>query len=466
VYLLCYRRPPIDGLSFVLLQRFVHAPPETTAFFAGSEAMTVTPIKALLFLASFCSAVALESYGLHVTKSDIGDAPATLPSLTQPGSSGDPKTASLFDPRSVASTSSLPNFAAIPEILPPSFDVVRVDDDGSLVIAGKGAPNATIEIVAGKGVIGSTVAGRDGDFAIVLDEPLTPGAYQLVLRSITPENVIATSLETAVVSIPQPKGRERLVLVDQSGEPSKTSSAPEKESGKPASPANLPTADVAPAQAQLPSAASNRSSRVAVEAVEIEGRKVFLAGVADPGRSVRGYVNDKLLGEARTSADGRFLIEAERDIAVGDHTIRLDLIEPDGVKVAARAAVPFERDPGGTFAAVATTAPTTVDNGASASVGSEPVTGTDVAAGSEKLAPKLKNVHSAVIIRQGDTLWRISHRVYGHGMRYPTIYFANARQISDPDRIWPGQVFKVPEKTTEGEPANMKAIGEQATALQ
>jgi putative membrane protein len=43
---------------------------------------------------------------------------------------------------------------------------------------------------------------------------------------------------------------------------------------------------------------------------------------------------------------------------------------------------------------------------------------------------------------------------------------ANAAQISDPDRIWPGQVFKVPEKTTEGEPANMQAIGEQATSVQ
>ena len=48
-------------------------------------------------------------------------------------------------------------------------------------------------------------------------------------------------------------------------------------------------------------------------------------------------------------------------------------------------------------------------------------------------------------------------------MRYSTIYLANQDQISDPDRIWPGQVFKVPEKSTEGEAANMKAIGEQAT---
>ena len=46
-----------------------------------------------------------------------------------------------------------------------------------------------------------------------------------------------------------------------------------------------------------------------------------------------------------------------------------------------------------------------------------------------------------------------------------TIYLANEAQISDPDLIWPGQVFTVPENTPEGEPANMKAVGKQATTI-
>jgi nucleoid-associated protein YgaU len=81
----------------------------------------------------------------------------------------------------------------------------------------------------------------------------------------------------------------------------------------------------------------------------------------------------------------------------------------------------------------------------------------------ETVAPKREHADGAVIIRRGDSLWRISRRVYGHGTRYSTIYLANQDQIRDPDRIWPGQVFKVPEKSKEGEPADMKAIGEQAT---
>ena len=71
-------------------------------------------------------------------------------------------------------------------------------------------------------------------------------------------------------------------------------------------------------------------------------------------------------------------------------------------------------------------------------------------------------MQGAVIIRRGDSLWRISRRVYGRGLRYSTIYLANQEQISDPDRIWPGQVFRVPDKTKDGETADMTKIGTQA----
>ena len=83
----------------------------------------------------------------------------------------------------------------------------------------------------------------------------------------------------------------------------------------------------------------------------------------------------------------------------------------------------------------------------------------------EVTAPKLQSVNGAVIIRRGDSLWRISRRVYGRGTRYSTIYLANQAQIRDPDRIWPGQVFKVPDRSKEGEAADLSGMGGQATTL-
>ena len=112
--------------------------------------------------------------------------------------------------------------------------MVRVEGDGSIVIAGKAAPNAKVEIVTGARVIGRTIAGPDGDFAIIVDEPLKPGGYQLALRSTTPDNVVTTSLETAVVSIPETESGQVLVLIEQPGEPSKLVTVPEMASSSPA----------------------------------------------------------------------------------------------------------------------------------------------------------------------------------------------------------------------------------------
>ncbi|RVA90912.1 LysM peptidoglycan-binding domain-containing protein, partial [Mesorhizobium sp. M7A.F.Ca.CA.004.02.1.1] len=145
----------------------------------------------------------------------------------------------------------------------------------------------------------------------------------------------------------------------------------------------------------------------------------------------------------------------------------------------------FEREPGEAVAAVAPSAPKPVQPKpaapaaaeAPAAAGTAPATtpapateapavvaeATPPSDVPETVAPKLEHADGAVIIRRNDTLWRISRRVYGHGVRFSTIYLANQDQISDPDRIWPGQVFKVPEKSKEGEAADLKAMGEQAT---
>jgi nucleoid-associated protein YgaU len=526
---------------------------------------------------------------VEVPKPPAGDAPAASPppapaSETAPAATEQP--AAELKPE--------------PKVEAPAFDLVRVEADGSIVIAGRAAPNAKVEAIIGSRVIGSAIAGAGGDFAIVLDEPLKPGDYQIVLRSTTADNVVAMSTETAVVSIPDSSDGQVLALVEEPGKPSQLITMPEPKQANPSvtsaadsgpstagstaqADANPPVAsDNKPAadqQAVADSEASGKSSadaattdqgaadttakqqpapdaaapeqkptagseqqvaaatpdpapakpqqqpagktRVAVEAVEIEGRRIFVAGTADAGRVVRGYANEILLGDAKTSPAGRFLIEAERDLPVGDYIIRVDALGPDGAQVVARAAVPFEREAGENVAAVATpdeprpaapqpqpdappadevvakgtqprlgksdeahptaTEAPAVEGAAQSAVAAAapektagsapdkaaaqpaPAGQTETAAApTETLSPKLENVGGSVIIRRGDSLWRISHRVYGRGLRYSTIYLANQHQIDDPDRIYPGQVFSVPSKTEKGEEADMTTLGEQA----
>ena len=90
--------------------------------------------------------------------------------------------------------------------------------------------------------------------------------------------------------------------------------------------------------------------------------------------------------------------------------------------------------------------------GGTAASGSAATSGEAVAEEPETVeqAP-LQASKTSVIIRRGDTLWQISRRIYGKGVRYTTIYLANEDQITDPDRIIPGQVFGVPDKTLESD---------------
>lgn len=368
--------------------------------------------------------------------------------------------------------------AEAPAVVAPSFDVLRAEGDGSIVIAGKAAPAAQVEVMDGSKVLGKVEAGPTGDFAVVLDEPLKPGDYQIVLRATTPDKAAAMSQQTAIVSIPDTPSGQVLALVEEPGKPAQLITKPEvapeqaaaaTEGGAPAQPqtpaiAQAPAAAAAQADGQPAATAPQPSARqVKVEAVEIEGDKLFVAGIADPGRHVRAYANDMLLGDATASPDGRFLIETQRKLPVGDYIIRVDALGTDGSTVVARAAVPFQREAGEQISAVAPQAPATAP-GAAPSSSSD--TATPAASADGTTAPKLEPAKGAVIIRKGDSLWRISRRVYGQGVRYSNIYLANQDQIQDPDRIWPGQVFKVPVTAKDGAPADMDALKDQATTVE
>jgi nucleoid-associated protein YgaU len=45
---------------------------------------------------------------------------------------------------------------------------------------------------------------------------------------------------------------------------------------------------------------------------------------------------------------------------------------------------------------------------------------------------------------KGDTLWAISAKTLGKGARYKEIFEANRPMLTDPDKIYPGQVLRIP----------------------
>ncbi|MCR4266871.1 LysM peptidoglycan-binding domain-containing protein [Nitratireductor sp. ZSWI3] len=492
--------------------------------------MGSTPLKGLLFAAGAVVAGIGTAYLMGAFDSSLETPPAAVSGTPQTApkqeASGGSAPADGQKDARLSETASEPATPAA-DPTPPSFDLVRVEPDGSMVVAGHAAPDARIEIVHGATVLGTATSGPNGDFAAVLDEPLPPGDYQIVLRATTPDNIAATSVETAIVTVPDDKNGQVLALVDRPGAPSKLITVPEakpagtsaaagtqgpaeapagQSAGAAAPPSATPPAEAAGTSGETPASASaDREAPEAaaeppaqeqasaptpgaapdmalphIEAVEIDGRQVFVAGSAAPGSLIRVYANEILLGETLTEPNGRFLIEAVRDLPVGDYIIRADMMSPDGATVIARAAVPFTRAEGEQLAAVAQPAqpdqpapPVAKTDRLAAEGGGEASadqvagdSGAGDAAAEPATAPKLEPVDGSVIIRRGDTLWQISRRVYGRGIRYTTIYLANQEQITDPDRIWPGQVFAVPEKTEEGEPADMEALGAPSSPVE
>jgi nucleoid-associated protein YgaU len=45
---------------------------------------------------------------------------------------------------------------------------------------------------------------------------------------------------------------------------------------------------------------------------------------------------------------------------------------------------------------------------------------------------------------KGDYLSKIAKKYYGNAMKYPVIFEANKPMLTDPDKIYPGQVLRIP----------------------
>lgn len=47
-------------------------------------------------------------------------------------------------------------------------------------------------------------------------------------------------------------------------------------------------------------------------------------------------------------------------------------------------------------------------------------------------------------VKKGDSLSKIAKAHYGNAMKYPTIFEANKPMLKDPNKIYPGQVLRIP----------------------
>jgi len=69
----------------------------------------------------------------------------------------------------------------------------------------------------------------------------------------------------------------------------------------------------------------------------------------------------------------------------------------------------------------------------------------DVQSGASSTAQTAK-AYEIYEVKSGDSLSKIAKRVYGDGNAWQAIFDANTDILKDPNKIYPGQKLKIPQK--------------------
>ena len=162
-----------------------------------------------------------------------------------------------------------------------------------------------------------------------------------------------------------------------------------------------------------PELAPEVQATVAIDSISYSDLgEVQVAGTSPSGDFVRIYLDNELSSTARIAQSGLWELKLP-DVAPGVYTLRVDQVSDAG-EVVSRVETPFKREP------------------------------------SEKLVEATQEIDIkkvlAVTVQPGMTLWAISKENYGDGRLYVQVFEANKDRIRNPDLIYPGQVFTVPEQ--------------------
>ncbi|MEL7097567.1 MAG: peptigoglycan-binding protein LysM [Pseudomonadota bacterium] len=384
-------------------------------------------------------------------------------------------------------------------LIPPSIDEVRLQDGGILVVAGRALAGSTVAIFVDGAANAEATTGRDGAFAAVsfVEASPNPRVLSIVQRSAAGEiagleEVILAPLpqpqpqpapkvaeavlpETVVEPAPEPEPQPETVaevapvpesVAEVTPQPEPASEtvaevapkpepepkpvvevAPETEPETVAEVAPEPepetVAEVAPQPETEPEtvaevaapAAPETPERVAILRSDPAGvslsnpgpgpqvmdqvaldtisynnlGEVQLSGRAQPeAEVVRVYLDNRAVAELTVDANGNWRGDLP-NIDTGVYTLRIDEVKETGA-VVSRVETPFKRED-----------PAVLDAATDPGVPAQ-----------------------AITVQAGATLWAIARDRYGEGRAFVRVFEANRESIRDPDLIYPGQVFALP----------------------
>jgi nucleoid-associated protein YgaU len=292
-----------------------------------------------------------------------------------------------------------------------------VTPEGQALVAGRAAPGARVTLLVEAEPVAEVTAEADGSFVAFFTAPPSPLPQALTLSAADTAGTRA-SAEVVLLLPKAPASPAPGVLVaPDTADAVLRDGAPVAATERPAAgdAADTETATaragvaaviLGPEGAEVVQPAGGATGAVSLAAVayDTEGR-VVLSGRGVPGARLRAYVDGAFALDGAVDGEGRWRLTLG-DIEGGVYQLRIDALGPDGA-VTSQVETPFQRDFPETAA--------------------EPVP------------------EGAVVVQPGNNLWTLARIHYGEGPRYMQIFTANREMIRDPDLIYPGQIFVLPE---------------------
>lgn len=344
----------------------------------------------------------------------------------------------------------------------PVLDQIFVESDGNALLSGNAEPGVEVVVLLDGETVHSFVVDSSGQFAEFVAIPFADAARGLVLET-RGGDAPARSDDYLIAALPAPPAKEETAPPEEAqdvdvAEAETTAEAADEIASATATAEEvtedpeLSTTEQAEAEPEpqrepeeeQPEIGDAPDQQVAIlrsgeEGVELvqpptvqdtppkqialdtigysDSGDVELTGRAQDGSAVRLYLDNRLVADLPPAADGQWRGAVE-GIDPGVYTLRVDEVAPDGT-VVSRIETPFKREPVEVLRAAE-------------------------AAGTGDTTTNTAPIRS-VTVQKGDTLWAISRERYGDGVLYVKLFDANRNSIRDPDLIYPGQIFTIPE---------------------
>ena len=396
---------------------------------------------------------AVESTELQITK-------------TEESKNNDEVTKSL-ESESVETNEPSENASIEPRKIPaPKFDLFSIDQSGSATIVGKGLAGESLDIIIDGKVVSKIIPDNNGDFATILDIGISKTPRSLTLRTTHSDGRVVASEETVLITPILKTGiQEETSTTSASDSASASDGASANDSASASESASAiitassgssndkvklkPTSSTSSSELDsklsddsettdvsiaivsskeirvISPALQNNAPKVLdviIDAISYdEEGEVLLTGRGIEDQHIRIYVDNKPIKTSSIKADGTWSLDLE-EIDAGVYILRIDQLDSDGV-VTSRTETPFQKETSDVAKKMAA-----LQNN-----------------NNKESSPNVGIGLSTVIIQPGYTLWAVAKKTYGLGMQYVRIYHANKDQIRDPDLIYPGQIFKLPE---------------------